>query len=252
MVDLEDEMTSGSGCDDILLFLPTRRNRNERHGGRGTGIAELNDYLLVALLATYTDNAMVLLDPPPSASSLANEEEAQISTESSWFDGSCPLEHSQLLKENEEEEEEGNDSSASTTTSTSPPTGLSSLIQHPKWLSCNCPIPCQQTYSFKKWNNLDDQHIQQITCQNDNDRKSDVLVLNGNNARMLFQTHYKDQMIQRTHPIVSPKVLYKWALYLGAKGHEAHTFAYELQKEEDVWDYVATLMARSGLIRFTL
>merc|ERR1719203_477649 len=114
-----------SNCDDILLFLPLSVP-NKRHG------AELNGYLLAALLATYMDKAMVVLEVP-----VASKLES-----GSWFE--CPLH----VFEN------------TTTHEKDFPTGFSRLLQHPLWLSRGCPIPCQTSHDFSKWNNLRKQHIQ--------------------------------------------------------------------------------------------
>jgi len=203
-------------CDDILLYLP----RTSAKQGQGV---DLNGYLLAALLATYMGKAMVVLETPAAATNF----EAV-----SWFD--CPVDvfkkdaihaKSKLSKEDF-------------------PTGLSRLIQHPPWLSHGCPIPCQTSYDFFKWNDLRKQHIQQVTCQNDNDRQAIVFAVSGEDARQYFERQWREQMLERPSAAA-----YDWAIRLGAKRYEAQTFA-KLQKEEDIWYYVSALIARSGIIRF--
>lgn len=195
-------------CDDILLYLP-RASVKQGHA------TELNSYLLAALLATYMGKAMVILEAPPFETA-------------NWFD--CPL--------NSFEKEAISQSNEVF------PTGLSSLIQHPRWLSRGCRIPCQTSYDYLKWNHVSKQDMKQVTCQNDNDRQAIVFAVGGEDIRQYFECQWKELMLECPSAIA-----YEWALRLGANGYEAKTFA-KLQKEENMWDFVSALVARAGIIRF--
>lgn len=204
-------------CDDILLFVP---GTDFKHGYG----AELNGYLRAAFVATYMDKAMVVLDPPPVVVSR--------NVSDSWFD--CPI---------------GDLSKSANERSKAPPhedvaSGLSRLIQHPQWLSRGCPVPCQKSYNFSQWNDLRSHNVQEVTCRNDNDRQVHVVVLSGHDARHTFDEKWKEQMLERPS-----EEAYHWALRLGARGYEAQMFA-ELQSEDEIWDFVCALMARSGIVRF--
>ncbi|KAL7553458.1 hypothetical protein ACHAWF_016740 [Thalassiosira exigua] len=125
-----------------------------------------------------------------------------------------------------------------------PPAGITRLIQHPPWLSRRCSVPCQASYEYSKWESVRKQRIREVTCQNDNDRQVKVFALGGDDAYLHFEHTWKERMLQRPSATA-----YDWALRLGARGHEAETFA-DLRKEEEIWDFVFALMARSGVVRF--
>jgi hypothetical protein len=133
--------------------------------------------------------------------------------------------------------------------------GLNSLIQHPQWLSHGCPVPCQSSYDYSKWNDVRDTSIQwdqqlqqqqhQITCHNDNDRQATVLVVGLDDVARHFEQMWNEQMSIR--PAYDHS--HQWAIQLGAKGHEAHQFAV-LENGDDIWDYATSLMVQSGIVQF--
>lgn len=104
--------------------------------------------------------------------------------------------------------------------------------------------PCQTSFDYLKWNNVRRQKLQQVTCQNENDRQSIVFAVGCDDIGDYFEHHWKELMLERPSATA-----YEWALRLGAKGHEAENFS-QLLTEEDIWDYVSALLARSGIIRY--
>jgi hypothetical protein len=147
--------------------------------------------------------------------------------------------------------------------------GLNHLIQHPQWLSHGCPVPCQSSYDYTKWNDVRDTNIQwdeeeeqqqsssnsnnidqqqqqhQVTCHNDNNRQATVFIVGLDDISSHFIHLWQTQMSLRPNY----NNAYQWAINLGAIGHEAQTFA-SLDNPNDIWEYATALMARSGLIRF--
>ena len=203
--------TKERDCDDILLYLP--RSTSDYPVQSSTPydtMTELNHYLLASLLATYMGKAMVVIERPSV-------------NYTKWED----------CLHNREDNGANHDS-----------IGLSHLIQHPKWLSRKCPVPCQQSYDHTKWNQVRQKHLQQVTCQNDNARQTSVFAVGSEDIDEYFEQDWKDQMLERPSPAAQ-----EWALRLGATGKEAQMFG-ELTNAEHIWGYVSALMARSGVIRF--
>ena len=132
------------------------------------------------------------------------------------------------------------------------PNSLSRLLDQPTWLSRQCPVPCSDTNIGKKLPSKKENHSVEpapiITCQNDNNRQSNVMVVNGVTAIRHFHNHVKDRMVDRSQQ-ESIDAAYRWALRLGASNEEAQIFS-SMTEEEDLWDYVSALTARSELIRF--
>jgi hypothetical protein len=129
------------------------------------------------------------------------------------------------------------------------PKGLSLLIRHSDWLSRGCNIPCQSNHDYEKWMNVrkrneNSKFVQHTTCRNDSGWESRVLVVNGNDVQRYFENNFKGKMLHRPSPTA-----YNWALRLGAKKYEAQVFA-NLEDEEDIWDYISALLARSDVLRF--
>lgn len=104
--------------------------------------------------------------------------------------------------------------------------------------------PCETEYDYSKWNDVRKQNIEQVTCRNNNDRQAIVFVVGVEDIDEYFQRLWKEEMVKRPS-----STAHRWALRLGAQGHEAQHFA-GLRDEGDIWDYVAALMARSGIVRF--
>jgi len=289
-------------CDDILLYLPRTTISTSGGGGKtrqlhGHGAFDLNGYLLAALLATYTGKAMVILESPMMEGGATSgtvgtagtaitpieagivADDSNVANAANWFE--CPVD---TFKNNDDTtpafvQDMVNANPSSMEEKEDFPTGLSRVIQHPKWLSRGCPVPCQSSYDFSKWNDLRKQHVKQVTCQNDNDRQAVVFAVDGEDARQYFETQWRGHRQQQQQQSAATKSssstqqqqsssnsnsatpsssssnphysvrAYEWAIRLGAKGHEAATFA-KLHKEGDIWDYISALVARSGIVRF--
>ncbi|KAL7533692.1 hypothetical protein ACHAXR_005389 [Thalassiosira sp. AJA248-18] len=199
-------------CDDVFLFMTSGFDRNG-HGSR------LNNYLLAALVATYTNKAMVILEPP--------QEFIQFEGGSQF---GCPKEDVLGV---------GGDT-------TTLPNGLSRLVKHPDWLSRKCPVPCQGVYDFGDWEKMRHES-KPVTCKSDNGRLTNVVAMNGWETRDYFDKNLKDRMLHRIP--LQAKASYDWAKRLGAKDQEALQFSL-LDGRDDIWDYVSALIARTALLRF--
>jgi len=265
----DDNVTPDDGlCDDILLFLPDSFSRN----GHGS---QLNSYILAAEVATYLNKAMVVYDAPQWVQKFKG---------GSQF--GCPKD-SLVGGENHvlmREQKEGEKLKGSRGWVENFPGGLERLIQHPDWLSRKCSIPCQDDFKYWDWENVRTKQqmqfkdpetgkkdwtfdLQEVTCKSAHGRDTNVLVVGGYELRKYFDQEIKEKMIQRvpSSPIDSAidsangqdeeddkndnQDAYDWAIRLGASSSEAKAFT-ELDQEEDIWDFVSALMARSGIIRF--
>jgi hypothetical protein len=230
-----DPSVLSSSCDNIFLFMP----QSFAHHGHGS---QLNNYILASLIASHTNRAMLLLDPPRES----NEYKSN-----SQF--GCPLEAWQT-KEGAKPKKIGWNEDF--------PNGLSRLIKHPSWLSRECALPCQDTMSYEDWDELrleyrGDTTPYEFQCSNSNNdgigaQPTNVIVMGGREIRDYFISYYRDQMINRdlsSNPtsISSAK---QWAMRVGATSDEAQVFANLLTDRQDIWDYIAAIMARSGLLRF--
>lgn len=228
-------------CDDVLLFLPYPFG----HNGHGS---QLNNYLLAAMIATFTDRAMVVLEPPNARN---------VFKSNSQF--GCPPEawKTVIRRTKGMPKKVGWNPDF--------PSGLSRLIKHPVWLSRQCPLPCPDSHGYDEWDTLRQANIdhgmdraaknatntpppQEVTCRTGG-RMSNVLVMGGSEARDYFWFHYKNLMLARTpdQPLSVPAS--EWALRLGARPHEARTFG-ALVDHRQIWDYVSALTARTGILRF--
>ncbi len=216
------EIEEGHECDDILLYMPNQQLHNADDGDgdeRVRGVeGQLNSYLMAVMLATYTSKALVIL-----------ESKEDLVPGGSQF--GCP---SNTLKDIALEDI---------------PKGLSRLIQHSEWLSRGCSVPCQNNHNYEKWSNVRKKNrkskfVQHTTCRNDSGWESRVLVVDDADVQRLFENNFKGKMLHRPSPTA-----YNWALRLGAKKYEAQTFA-DLEDEEDIWDFVSALLARSDVLRF--
>ncbi|KAL7535059.1 hypothetical protein ACHAXR_006245 [Thalassiosira sp. AJA248-18] len=222
--------TEETACDDIFLFMP----QMFAHNGHGS---QLNNYLLAAMIATFTNKAMVILDAPPEFNALKSN---------SQF--GCPPEawETVMVRKGGEPKRVGWNNDF--------PNGLERLIKHPAWLSRKCPVPCQDSHGYEQWEEARQANYnatevpipQQVTCQT-NGRNTKVLVMGGPQVRDYFIDYYKDQMIDRAQPPSLPGA--EWALRLGAAPHEARVFG-SLTDRYQLWDYASALMSRSGILRF--
>lgn len=265
----DDTVTPDDGlCDDVLLFLPDSFARN----GHGS---QLNSYILAAEVATYLNRALVVHDAPQWVQKFKG---------GSQF--GCPKdalvggENHVLMRE----QEEGKRPKGTRGWVPNFPTGLERLIQHPDWLSRKCSIPCQDDFKYWDWENARTKQqspyedpetgkkdwtfdLQEVKCKGPHGRDTNVLVVGGYELRKYFDQEIKEKMVHRvpTSPIDSAidsangqddqddkndnQDAYDWAVRLGASSVEAKAFT-DLDQEEDIWDFVSALMARSGIIRF--
>jgi len=206
------------------------------HNGHGS---QLNNYILAAMIATFTDRALVILEPPPALNNFKSN---------SQF--GCPKEAWQYAKVRAggEPKKLGWNKDL--------PIGLSRLVKHPAWLSRQCAVPCQQ-YSYEDWeelrlvNNFEEVPIpQEITCPanaNGGQSYQNSIVLGGQQVRDYFETHFKAQMMDRDEIMTTPAA--EWASRLGATPNEARAFG-SLTDRHEIWDYISALMNRAGIMRF--
>lgn len=234
-------------CDDVLVFMPYSFG----HNGHGS---QLNNYLLAAMIATFTDRAMVVLEPPNALN---------VFKSNSQF--GCPPEawKTTMVRSKGTPKKVG--------WNVDFPSGLSRLIKHPVWLSRGCPVPCPDSHGYADWDAVRGGTVGdpaqdpgpgraaknatntplpvEVVCRNGG-RDSRVLVLGGSEARDVFWFHYKDRMLARA-PAAEPLSLpaAAWARRLGARPHEARTFG-ALADHRQIWDYVSALTGRTGILRF--
>ncbi|KAL7529844.1 hypothetical protein ACHAWF_003131 [Thalassiosira exigua] len=256
-------------CDNVLLYLPGQLG----HAGLGS---QLNTYLLAAAVATFTDRALVILDPP-------NDER---------FDGNsafgCPK--GSIVRE------EGN----VTTVWGDYERGFRRLVDHPAWLSRGCDVPCRDTHEYEDWEAEFESYRKKygrfdwngktfggykverdrrvcddaanetsipllgltkklkkckvskvteprertpVTCgAND----ASVLVLGANPLRNYFVHMLKERMAGHDQTEAESA---RWALNFGASIKETRAFA-SLRDERRIWDAVSAWMTRTGLPKF--
>eukprot|EP00581_Thalassiosira_minuscula_P012210 CAMPEP_0183715970 /NCGR_PEP_ID=MMETSP0737-20130205/10017_1 /TAXON_ID=385413 /ORGANISM="Thalassiosira miniscula, Strain CCMP1093" /LENGTH=566 /DNA_ID=CAMNT_0025945157 /DNA_START=75 /DNA_END=1775 /DNA_ORIENTATION=+ len=223
-----DESTA---CDNIFLLMPYSFG----HNGHGS---QLNNFILAALVATFTNRAMVVLEPPPALN---------VFHSNSQF--GCPPEawETQVIRTGAEPKKVGWNKDF--------PSGLSRLLKHPAWLSRQCAVPCPE-YTYEDWDEL---HLmnnytevpvpKEITCPTSEEggKTQNVLVLSGQQVRDYFISYYKDKMLYRVQPPSLPAA--EWALRLGAAPHEARVFG-GLTERHEIWDYISGIMIRSGIMRW--
>lgn len=228
-----------SACDDVLLFMPY----SFAHNGHGS---QLNNYILAAMIATFTNRAMVILEIPPGMNEFKSN---------SQF--GCPAEawETKMVRTGAPPKRIGWNRDF--------PTGLSRLVKHPAWLSRQCPVPCQKSHGYERWDRLRMENNatlvpqpKQVKCKSGNGRKSNVIVMGGQQLRQYFDSYYKYEMLDRTVPdVLSESNLaklrnnYEWALRFGAAPHEARIFG-GLRDRREVWDYASAFMGRAGILRF--
>mmetsp|Transcript_16823 Transcript_16823/g.36316 ORF Transcript_16823/g.36316 Transcript_16823/m.36316 type:complete len:579 (-) Transcript_16823:79-1815(-) len=222
----DESDANDSSCDDVLLFMP----ESFAHNGHGS---QLNSYILAAMMATYTNKAMIILEPP--------HERKEFKGDSQF---GCP-------KETWMYNEEGKKLSWDLTF----PRGLSRLVKHSDSLSSKCYPPCQGRFKYEDWDTIrksrkDSVYYprvyspQEVKCINHNGRQTKVLVVGAGETRDYFEGHFQEKMVQRPSTDA-----YSWAQRLGAKPREAKVFA-GLEDEKEIWDYISAFMAQSGMLRF--
>lgn len=230
-----EKMAATNKCNDILLFMPHMFARN----GHGS---QLNSYLLAALVATFLDKAMVILEAPEKYSRYPN---------GSQF--GCPVD----AFENPEEflNFKGDDHS-SLEMKPDFPNGLSRLIIHPSWISRDCPIPKCKTFNYGSWDAirkgqrdyfLAGHTPKVVNCQEETG-KVKVTVMGGEEVRQFFDRQLKKKMLDRSGRGAKEQA-YSWAVRLGADHYQAEVFS-RITKESEIWDYLSALLARSGLCTF--
>jgi hypothetical protein len=230
-----------ASCDNIFLFMP----QSFAHHGHGS---QLNNYILASLIASHTNRAMILLEAP--------RENNEYKSNSQF---GCPpeaWETTMPIKGGKPKKIGWNDDF---------PNGLSRLIKHPAWLSKECALPCQDTMSYDDWNDLrlvhqDDTKPYEFQCSNsisksidengEGKQQANVIVMGGREVRDYFLSYYRDQMLNRDESPTSKSSAEQWAMRVGASSDEAQVFADLLTDRQDIWDYMAAIMARSGLLRF--
>jgi hypothetical protein len=276
-------------CDDVLLFLspsPSDGYVDDRGGtttgvmgsGEGEGAVmgemgedsskkrtpsgsyELRGYILAAIMATYTERAMVVLDAP-HAGTIGNDGRMGAS---SWYD--CSMGDVVTTDSNggaadatagggdERRKRNGRRKGGGAPDDDdrkNERVGINRLLQHPQWLSHGCPVPCSSEYDYSMWDDVrrggmgEDAVVERVTCRSDNDRQAFVSVYGPDDIYDHFQRMWNEEMSKLTYSDA-----YRWAIRLGAHGHEARAYA-NLRREGDKWNYIAYLMARSGIVRFT-
>ena len=231
-----------SACEDILLFMPYPF----AHNGHGS---QLNSFILAALVATYTNRAMVILEPPNQVNAFKSNSQFGCPSEA-WM--------TEVRRTGAEPVKIGWNEDF--------PVGMTRLIRHPSWLSRGCSIPCINEYTYEEWDALRSKDIEnalephQILCNSSSSDGDDasttklttnIVVMGGDELHQFFITHYKDQMLDRSTTRATTQA-YDWSLRLGAKPHEARIFSNAILDFDtrDKWDYVSALLARSGILRF--
>ncbi|KAL7457645.1 hypothetical protein ACHAWC_009207, partial [Mediolabrus comicus] len=234
----------GHECDDILLYMPNQADTNTLGG-------QLNSYLLAVMLATYTSKALVVLesgeDMVPGGSQFGCPAGGVDYTSKKKMERGRNRQRQKNNQQQQQQQEE--EESLSSSSKKDFPKGLSRLIQYPEWLSRKCNVPCQNSHSYEKWSNVrkkneNSKFVQHTTCRNDSGWESRVLVVDGTDVQRYFDNNFKLKMLHRPSPTA-----YNWALRLGAKQYEAQTFA-NLEDENEIWDFIAALLARSDVLRF--
>lgn len=229
------DAAAAGACDDVLLFLPHAFG----HNGHAS---QLNNYLLAALIATFTDRAMVMLEPPPALNNFKSN---------SQF--GCPPEawETRVVRADGPPKRVGWNFDF--------PQGLDRLIKHPAWLSRQCPVPCD--FAYEEWEEMSLANNatlvpvpREVRCRTRpkggrrRDRKegraTNVVVMGGQQVRDFFSSHYKHLMYDHSNNLQA-----EWALRLGARHHEARVFS-ALTDKYQIWDYASALLSRSGILRF--
>lgn len=209
-------------CSNVFLYLP------ERFSDHGHG-SQINTYIEAILVGTYLNRRVLIVDPPNERSHYAG---------ASQF--GCPVDAFEEIHMN---------STASWTTSSDNwqikenfPGGLSRLIDHPKWLTGGCPIPCADTYTYKDWFRFSSQSTSMsapITCKGSDGRTFNVMVTGGSGVRPYFYAKAEGNQFISSE---------RWAMNLGATPEEAKIFS--TLSGDKMWDYAIGLIIKAGFLRF--
>jgi len=197
--------TAVDPCDDIVLFVPDVNASLER---------QLNNYILAAMLATFTNKAMVVLDAPRELICPGEEQDVDVDY----------------------------------------PLAFSSIVKSPKWLMQECPVPCQATHAYADWDDFRRSRSNADSpvafCTKDDDSSggggsltTSVFVVGGDETRVYFDKYFK-KLIKGA----SSSISYEWAVRAGAAPHEAEVFS-KLKGGDDVYDYMGALLVRSDVLR---
>jgi hypothetical protein len=145
------------------------------------------------------------------------------------------------------------------------PSGLQRLVQHPEWISGNCPVPCSMPYDF--W-------MQQANASIDEFKKPHYCLEQGKNVSVqaLGDKPLKIYFIWSVFWDMHFRLKKAWIARLGASSSEMEWFA-DHKWEEGVrwqdydrtrpfvealdrsvnitsWDRVSALLSRAGVLRF--
>jgi hypothetical protein len=207
---------------------------------QGWGIGnQLNKYIYAILIAAYTNRTLVLLEPESDTSAFG-----------------CPA------------------------TIDDPfltyPSGLQRLVQHPEWISGNCPVPCSLPYDF--WMQLANKTKSEPKVPHhclDQGNNVSVLALGGQPLKEYFIGKIFWDMHFKHHEkawIAHFKNKKAWIARLGADSSEMQWFV-DHEWEEGVrwqdydgkrplvevldlsvnitsWDRIFALLSRAGVLRF--
>ncbi|KAL7469968.1 hypothetical protein ACHAXS_010216 [Conticribra weissflogii] len=205
-------------CREILLFLPGVDFANYGHG------SQLNNYIAASMIATSMGLPMLLLEPPLKK---------QKFKKGSQF--GCPPVIASLPK--------GADI-------TKFPSGLSRLIDHPRWLSHGCSIPsCPQIQDYDKLVKSIAEggyRIAHFHCQDSNrsGNATKVYVTAAYNVRSRLQ--YLNDALEKGDIFRDQVQL--WALSLGSSIEEAEHVS-NISDTQQFWNLAMALMNRSGILR---
>ncbi len=208
-------------CSSIFLYLPDK----QRFGNHGHG-SQLNNYIVAALVGTYLDRNVLLLDPPNDESRFDGGSQFGCPVdafEPIHLTSPAPTSEGQRFKQNF-------------------PGGLSRLVDHPTWLSGGCPIPCADTFTYDDWlqaANRPDAMAAPITCTESDGRKVNVVAAGGGNMRDYYIALQNLKQLDNSE---------QWAHRLGATTEEAKTFS-ELSSNRVIFDYAQGLMNKAGFLR---
>lgn len=226
-------------CNDILLYMPYEHSIN----GQG---AQLNAYIKAAILATFLDKALVILEADQFHVMPEWARRDKVPPSSLYDTGSqfgCPRD------------------GASDGQVINPdfPMGLSRLIQHPRWVGRGCPVPtCGGKMSYNDW---ESESLKQRPSMGKNrgplevdciegDTHTKVTTLGSSALVKAFtpKVGLQGQMLDRSTPKSREKAR-QWAKRLGASDEEAQIFS-EIKSANQIYDYLSALVNRSGLLRF--
>jgi hypothetical protein len=196
-----------------------------QHWGIGN---QLNKYIHAIVIAAYTNRTLVLLEPESNTSAFG-----------------CPATRGDP--------------------SLTYPSGLQRLVQHPEWISGNCPVPCSLPYDFwmqlanKSNKGLKDPHH----CLDQGNNVS-VLALGGQPLKVYFpgpvywDMHFtlKKAWIARLGADSSEMkwfVDHEWeegVRWQDFNGERPLVEALDLSVNVTSWDQVWALLPRAGVLRF--